>query len=84
MRSGLGMMSALLLLAAMGVVALAQGSTGMVADNPLTLIRAGQDQKKAVKIHESIYQAVGFGNTFMVVTPAGMVMPVTMWSGSKA
>lgn len=53
---------------------LAQNSTGMGADNPLTLIRAGQDQKKAVRISDSIFQAIGFGNTFLVVTPAGNVV----------
>ncbi|NBO63830.1 MAG: hypothetical protein EBU88_03070 [Acidobacteria bacterium] len=53
---------------------LAQNSTGMGADNPLTLIRAGQDQKKAVRISDSIFQAIGFGNTFLVVTPAGNVI----------
>lgn len=53
---------------------LGQGSLGMGADNPLTLIRAGLDQKKAVRISESIFQAIGFGNTFLVVTPAGNVI----------
>ena len=43
-------------------------------DNPLHLLRVGQDQKKALKINDSIYQAIGFGNTFLVVTPAGNVI----------
>jgi alkyl sulfatase BDS1-like metallo-beta-lactamase superfamily hydrolase len=43
-------------------------------DNPLQLLRVGQDQKKALKINDSIYQAIGFGNTFLVVTPAGNVI----------
>ena len=38
-------------------------------DNPLQLLRVGQDRKKALKINESIYQSIGFGNTFLVVTP---------------
>lgn len=45
-----------------------------MADNPLVLLRTGQDQKKALKIGEAIYQAIGFGNTFMVTTPAGNVI----------
>src|SRR5262247_3386481 len=44
---------------------------GQMADNPLS---AGQDQKKALKFGEAIYQAIGFGNTFMVVTEAGNVI----------
>jgi alkyl sulfatase BDS1-like metallo-beta-lactamase superfamily hydrolase len=44
---------------------------GQMSDNPLS---AGQDQKKALKFGEAIYQAVGFGNTFMVVTEAGNVI----------
>lgn len=63
-----------LLIAAATVELRAQGSTGMGADNPLTLIRAGQDQKKAVRISDHIYQAIGFSNTFLVVTPAGNVV----------
>jgi alkyl sulfatase BDS1-like metallo-beta-lactamase superfamily hydrolase len=43
-------------------------------DNPLQLLRVGQDQKKALKINDSIYLAIGFGNTFLVVTPAGNVI----------
>jgi glyoxylase-like metal-dependent hydrolase (beta-lactamase superfamily II) len=63
-----------LLIAAATVELRAQGSTGMGADNPLTLIRAGQDQKNAVRISDHIYQAIGFSNTFLVVTPAGNVV----------
>jgi alkyl sulfatase BDS1-like metallo-beta-lactamase superfamily hydrolase len=42
-----------------------------ISNNPLA---AGQDQKKALKFGEAIYQAIGFGNTFMVVTEAGNVI----------
>src|SRR5215510_80602 len=42
-----------------------------MADNPLS---AGRAQKKALKFGEAIYQAAGFGNTFMVVTDAGNVI----------
>jgi alkyl sulfatase BDS1-like metallo-beta-lactamase superfamily hydrolase len=45
-----------------------------LADNPLQLLRVGQDQKKAVKINDAIYQAIGFGNTFMVTTSEGNVI----------
>lgn len=45
-----------------------------MADNPLVLLRQGQDQKKALKVGDAIFQAIGFGNTFMVVTPAGNVI----------
>ncbi len=42
--------------------------------NPTALLRVGQDQKKALKVNEAIFQAIGFGNTFMVVTEAGNVI----------
>src|SRR2546423_617122 len=43
-------------------------------DNPITLVREGADQKEALKINEAIYQAIGFGNTFMVTTSEGNVI----------
>src|SRR5262249_37700715 len=46
----------------------------MAFDNPTDLLNAGSDQKKALKVHDAIYQAIGFGNTFLVVTPAGNVI----------
>ncbi|MEW6126920.1 MAG: alkyl sulfatase dimerization domain-containing protein [Acidobacteriota bacterium] len=45
-----------------------------MADDPLVLLRTGQDQKKALQVNEAIFQAIGFGNSFMVVTPAGNVI----------
>jgi alkyl sulfatase BDS1-like metallo-beta-lactamase superfamily hydrolase len=42
--------------------------------NPLTPLREGLDRKEAVKITDNIYQAIGFGNTFLVTTPAGNVI----------
>ena len=42
--------------------------------NPTDLVRYGRDEKKALRIHEAIYQAIGFGNTFMIVTRAGNVI----------
>src|SRR5690242_2180873 len=35
---------------------------------------AGRDQREALKVNEAIYQATGFGNTFLVTTPAGNVI----------
>ncbi len=46
----------------------------MTQDNPTTLLRAGQDRKTALKVNEAIFQAVGFSNTFMVVTNEGNVI----------
>lgn len=45
-----------------------------VFENPTDLFRYGEDQKKALKINEAIYQAIGFGNTFMVTTGQGNVV----------
>ena len=42
-----------------------------IPDNPL---RAGANQKKATRINEAIYQAIGFGNAMMVVTSEGNVV----------
>jgi alkyl sulfatase BDS1-like metallo-beta-lactamase superfamily hydrolase len=42
-----------------------------IPDNPL---RAGANQKKATRINEAIYQAIGFGNAMMVVTSDGNVV----------
>ncbi len=42
--------------------------------NPLSPMREGLDRKEAVKITDNIYQAIGFGNTFLVTTPAGNVI----------
>jgi alkyl sulfatase BDS1-like metallo-beta-lactamase superfamily hydrolase len=42
--------------------------------NPTTLTREGLDRTEALKITDHIYQAVGFGNTFLVTTPAGNVI----------
>jgi alkyl sulfatase BDS1-like metallo-beta-lactamase superfamily hydrolase len=42
--------------------------------NPLSPMREGLDRKEAVKINDNIYQAIGFGNTFLVTTPEGNVI----------
>lgn len=44
------------------------------ADDPMALFRIGADETEAVRIHDQIYQATGFGNSFMVVTDAGNVI----------
>ena len=49
--------------------------------NPTTLVREGMDAREALKIAGNIYQAVGFGNTYMVVTPAGNVIIDTSSAG---
>lgn len=41
---------------------------------PLELLQYGKDQQKALKVNEAIFQAIGFGNTFLVVTPGGNVV----------
>ena len=46
----------------------------MTAVNPRALVSEGADQKEAQKVHPSIYRAIGFGNTYMVTTPAGNVI----------
>jgi alkyl sulfatase BDS1-like metallo-beta-lactamase superfamily hydrolase len=43
-------------------------------DNPITLFRTGDDQTEALRVNEAIYQAIGFGNTFMVTTTEGNVI----------
>jgi alkyl sulfatase BDS1-like metallo-beta-lactamase superfamily hydrolase len=43
-------------------------------DNPTELLRWGMNEKKALKVNEAIYQAPGFGNTFLVVTKEGNVI----------
>jgi alkyl sulfatase BDS1-like metallo-beta-lactamase superfamily hydrolase len=56
-------------LAVAGTAAMAQ-----IPANPTTLVREGLDAREAVKITDNIYQAVGFGNTYMVITPGGNVI----------
>jgi alkyl sulfatase BDS1-like metallo-beta-lactamase superfamily hydrolase len=49
---------------------------GLPAQNPIPDIsfRAGANQKKATRINDAIYQAIGFGNAMMVVTGEGNVV----------
>src|ERR1700679_2851383 len=45
-----------------------------LGSDPLSPLREGLDRKEALQITENIYQAVGFGNTFLVTTPEGNVI----------
>src|SRR5271155_1332307 len=42
--------------------------------NPISPFREGMDRKEAVKITDNIYEAIGFGNTFLVTTAEGNVI----------
>ncbi|MEK7831077.1 MAG: alkyl sulfatase dimerization domain-containing protein, partial [Acidobacteriota bacterium] len=53
-------------------VSLAQQS--QIPTNPAMGLRVGQDQKNALKVNDNIFQAIGFGNTFLVTTPEGNVI----------
>lgn len=43
----------------------------MVQDSPM---QTGRDQTAAVRVNEAIFLAYGFGNTYLVTTPAGNVI----------
>jgi alkyl sulfatase BDS1-like metallo-beta-lactamase superfamily hydrolase len=45
-----------------------------VPPSPITVTTIGRDQTAATKVADNIYQAIGFGNTFLVTTPAGNVI----------
>ncbi|MBN1664150.1 MAG: MBL fold metallo-hydrolase [Deltaproteobacteria bacterium] len=45
-----------------------------VSVNPLFEMRFGQDQTKALRVNDAIFQATGFGNTFLVATSEGNVI----------
>jgi len=51
-----------------------QAQQDPIPDNPMATVRVGQNQTKATKIADNIFQAIGFGNTLMVTTPAGNVI----------
>jgi alkyl sulfatase BDS1-like metallo-beta-lactamase superfamily hydrolase len=48
--------------------------TAPIPDNPLVALRVGSDQKKAIQVNDAIFQAIGFGNTFLVTTREGNVI----------
>lgn len=68
-------MNALRFVAAVTIVCCA-GSTAAQMDqnDPMALFNIGRDQKEPVKIGEHIYEAYGFGNTFLVETAEGYVI----------
>jgi alkyl sulfatase BDS1-like metallo-beta-lactamase superfamily hydrolase len=46
----------------------------MDQNDPMALFNVGRDQREALKVNDHIYEAYGFGNTFMVTTPEGNVI----------
>lgn len=64
------MIARLIPLAALAASAFAQ----QMPANPTVLTREGLDRTEAVKITDHIYQAIGFGNTFLVTTSDGNVI----------
>ena len=63
-----------LALLALAFLPAAYAQQDRVPANPITLTNVGRDQTKATKVADGIYQAIGWGNTFMVTTPAGNVI----------
>ncbi len=69
---------------------LAPGAQAQVAseqvppDQVIDFTRAGRNQTEALKVNEAIYQGIGFGNTFLIVTPAGNVIVDTSSAGIAA
>ena len=45
-----------------------------ISDGVTSPLRAGANQTKATRVNEAIFQAIGFGNTMMVVTSEGNVI----------
>jgi alkyl sulfatase BDS1-like metallo-beta-lactamase superfamily hydrolase len=61
-------------LIALLVAALALAFSQPLPNNPTALTREGLDRTEAIKITDNIYQAIGFGNTFLVTTSEGNVI----------
>jgi alkyl sulfatase BDS1-like metallo-beta-lactamase superfamily hydrolase len=64
----------IILLAVVTVRIQAQNPQQQRIDSPVNILRQGLDQTKALKVSDNIYQAIGFGNTFMVTTSEGNVI----------
>src|SRR5262245_26062896 len=61
--------------AAWNISALAQVNFGQAnAGQAVDFTKIGENQKEPLKIGDAIYQAVGFGNTFLITTTAGNVI----------
>jgi alkyl sulfatase BDS1-like metallo-beta-lactamase superfamily hydrolase len=58
------------------------GVFAQLGANPISPMREGLDRTEALKIADNIYQAIGFGNTYLITTPAGNVIVDT--SGPQA
>jgi alkyl sulfatase BDS1-like metallo-beta-lactamase superfamily hydrolase len=48
--------------------------TAQMASSIVDFTKVGANQKEALKVTHGIYQGIGFGNTFLVTTPAGNVI----------
>jgi alkyl sulfatase BDS1-like metallo-beta-lactamase superfamily hydrolase len=71
------LLARLILAGLAGLLVSAAPARGQVVD----FTQAGRELKEPIKINDGIYQAVGFGNTFLVVTPAGNVVIDTSIAG---
>jgi hypothetical protein len=59
----------------LGIAATALPPVPIQAQASMDLLgQTGANQREALKVAERIYQAIGFGNTFMVTTPEGNVI----------
>lgn len=64
----------LLLIAFSAIAAYSQTANAQQFDNNNSPLLAGRNQTEAIEINGAIFQATGFGNTFMVVTSEGNVI----------
>jgi glyoxylase-like metal-dependent hydrolase (beta-lactamase superfamily II) len=63
--------------------ALANAAAQQISDNPLTgTAGRGAGQREATKITDNIYQAIGFGTTFLIITSEGNVIVETSGAAS--
>ncbi len=53
---------------------MAQQPASGIVSGPGQLLQLGRDQTQATQVHDSIYMAFGFGNTYMVTTSEGNVI----------
>jgi alkyl sulfatase BDS1-like metallo-beta-lactamase superfamily hydrolase len=53
---------------------IAAQDAGPNSANPMAIFETGSDQTEALQVAEHIYQATGFGNTFMITTSEGNVI----------
>ena len=63
---------------------LAWAATGAAMAQVVDFTQDGRALKEPIKINDAIYQAVGFSNTFLVLTPAGNVVIDTSIAGMSA